>query len=439
MKDDSPELPLDTVARPRFRVLKGIALVAVVLVAVAIVADLSQSYGSAAFERSSEGAAFELVEGSADRRLSLSAFYTDSEANFTGTLHRSGEFGLPTNLSSLTIVDVTASKLSRRVAHALMERVKKIPSIRFVEVRLAGEQGAPRRIGEVVVFLEEFNDTGGGLFGRRSVDYKLTSGANPAFGWVEPACHFPRWAMDWSISVSVRSLCLPTHLDNATASAIAGAVTIDKLFADLKDEGPTVEAFAAQLLPASFDAPSLEEVEMAAGLSAPPLIHGMRVGKKAEVWWRVLAPDVTPQLAAAVNALTDQGWVELKGGSRGVDGKVHRAILRRGTEIVDLQFEENRSTRYVNESWTRSQLADGTWGDEVHRMEGETIDSALWVHYWNGCTVPELRAQEAELSAESPGAATAFVAALPYARQIELGAPIDSLPEGALTTGAEEQ
>ncbi|MEM7516435.1 MAG: hypothetical protein AAF368_05890 [Planctomycetota bacterium] len=437
MNQSDDEAPSADLKRPRSRWRRWTLYCVLGLLALSVVGDLLATYDTVAYERDSGDASFRVVAGAKRRLWSISGFSSFSETSSSRTFSTTGKCGFPTNLSSLTIVDVTGSALSRRVAHALLKSAMEIPSVRFAEVRIAGDSSdTSGRIGELVLFVEEFRDDLDGLFGKRDVDFKITASVFPAFGWVQPQRYFPLWAADWNVRSGVRAVSLPTHRDALAAAVIADTVDLQGLFDEIAEKSPAVEAYATALLPESFEAPSLGDVASAAGLQAAPILQGRRIGRKAEAWWRFLAPDVTGRIEDAMQALIDQGWTQLDGGSRGVGGETHHAIFGRGTETVDLQLEESRSSRYVQESWSHTLLPDGSNSPVTHHVEGTPIDNALWVHYWNDCTLEELRDKKAALEANSPVLAADFIAALPFARQAELGVAREKIPEYALLPDA---
>ena len=424
-------MTLEPTKQPRRRWIRAGLAVLGASVLLITVCDLLVERRPVAYERGSAEEPFRRVSGSVSGAIEVGARYVYSDSEVLASRGVLARCGRPTNLSSWTILDVTGSDLSRELAHELMGRIQRLPWTRFVEVRHADDPSSRGRMGEVVLFVEEFEPQQGGLLALRNVDFSVVCGADPAVGWTEPVRQFPRWDAEWKLESSLRVFSLPTQRNRAIADSLADGVDLLAVFQTVAEQGPIVEAFHGVLLPGQFEAPRLDTVLDAMGDGFKPMLQGTRIARKAEGWWRYLAPDVVPRLESAVEELKSQGWTEADGWGRGVDGRLHHAILRNGSEVVDLRYQEGRSSRYIQESWTTLTTPDGKQMPTEHHVEGAPIDEALWLHYWNECTVDELAKHHVQLKAIKPAQAPAFLAALPFSTQVELGVPRDTLPKRA--------
>ena len=112
------------------------------------------SYPSVAMERDSEGS-FQTVEGGSYRNWNVTAGFQHSKTG--GGKHvRTDKFpDIPLRLSSATIVDLSGTRLSRRVAYEFMNELMEAPEIQRVDVQTAGDPLDSPRLGEFIFVIEE--------------------------------------------------------------------------------------------------------------------------------------------------------------------------------------------------------------------------------------------------------------------------------------------
>ena len=134
------------------RIVKLLVVGLVLVVVRSVAGDLLSRDPSVAYARDATGD-FQVIAGTASRdwgiRLEQIRGATQASRDTLGY----PKTGHPLQLSSLTILDVSGSAVSRRLAHRIMEQAKSIPEMQRVDVRVPGEPLALERLGELILVL----------------------------------------------------------------------------------------------------------------------------------------------------------------------------------------------------------------------------------------------------------------------------------------------
>lgn len=383
----------DTTTTPRRRRLFiRITLAALgVLLLISVVGTLTATFPSVAYARTG-GGSFERIAGEGSLQMSFHAGYTQSATNTSRSLSTPDFCAHPLQLSSLSILDVSGTDLSRQVAYRLMDTAKETDSMEHVDVRTPGTPLETSRIGDLVLVVEELVSKPGFWFGEWEAKYRVFLGYKPPVGWLDCKETISPVNVDWDISTGVRFFGTPLHRTAAVAEVIADEVDLEEAFQSLLEKFQAAPAVPNAALPSTVDLGAAAEVAAATGLEEEPLMSGCRIGRKGEALWRYIGPDACERIDAARETLEAKGWTVHDAGSRGVDKKTHRVVLRRGDEFAEWIYEENRENALQQESWTSQQLPDGSWGEQEHHVVGPPLPPAIWIHYWHEQSAAELEA-----------------------------------------------
>lgn len=408
-------------AMTRSLIVKVLAIALIASVALSAVTHVTAKYPSIAVERDGDGD-FETVEGGTPFEWSVSAGYSWSAASNNHSVMQNPSGDLPVRLSSVTIVDLSGDELSRRVARHLMGVFMEEPEVQSIDVHEPGDPLESERLGELILVLEQIEADYEGLFDfdGRSARYRVTMGHSPEYGY--DALAGARCVAEVSVDVDVESKTVgtPFHGIRALAESVADAIDVPELLDDLREEHgltPPVPAFA---IPEGVDLDAATQIAAATGLDAEPVLQGARFGRVGEAYWRYEGEDALDRLDRAVETLLAEGWTRLDGGNTGVDGRTHRAFLRRDRTTAEWVYEENRTKLLQEERWTST-----NGGPQVHHVEGPLIPPVLWVHAWKSLSDDELLGLAKEAEQQGPDALEAVAANLTTgmrSRLEELGA-----------------
>lgn len=378
--------------------------------------DSCVSYESGVWERSGSGG-FKRVEGREGGALTFQLSHVQSTTNSSRSLSTMSPDrvpGQPMRLSSVTIVDLTDSAVSRRAAHALLEELEAVSSVQRVDIRRAGD-GATWPLGDQIVSIEILADESFALGLGRTVDVDLYVSHVPEFGWGEDPYARQRAYMDGRIETEAMIFGSPLISASAAAEAVAGGFELGEALEEFGEKESPAAAYPVELLDPSPDLGDAAVALSAMGIEGAPVFQGTRHSRKGEAMWRLEAPDATDRIEPAIAALEEQGWTRVKDiGSRGVDRKTHLAVARKGRQFLRWQYQENRENRLQREWWTST-----NGGPQTHHVEGEALPPVVWLHYRNERTVEEL--QELLGRAEAAGVRQAFVENLNAEQLEELG------------------
>ncbi|MEL6907431.1 MAG: hypothetical protein AAFP22_18635, partial [Planctomycetota bacterium] len=331
--------------------------------------------------------------------------------------------------SSLTIVDLSGTRLTGRVAHALVDRAKAVPSLERIDVRTPSQPMLDTPLGDQILLLEEFESDRGALagalpIGRAKGVIQAYFGHVPQVSWVVDWGTAQRVNGDWTVDASVFHVGSPLARTRTVANYIADAMTLPALFEELNGDGPELPAFPAELVADSIDLGTSDEILAAFAIDGPPVFTGVRHQRKGEALWRYAGADATERLESALAALRAAGW-ESSGRGLDDDGRPRVRMLRRGDEHVWFQDEDSRR------QW--HQLPRNRQFDPLDPSAGpEPLEPAVHVHYRHEPNEDELRALVAR--SEELGVRDALIANLPQEHLVTLGLAertVDGKPVGA--------
>lgn len=406
--------------RPIFRIL--LAVLGVLLL-ISILGSLTATFPSVAYARSA-GGSFERVAGGGSHEMGFHAGYTHSATDTSRSLSTPDWCAHPLQLSSLSILDVSGTNLSRQVAYRLMNTAKGMDSMEHIDVRTPGTALDVSRMGDLILIVEELDSKPGMAFGEWKAEYRVFLGYKPPFGWLDSKETISPLNLQWDISTRTRFFGTPLRRTAAVAEVIADSIDFEDAIEGTLENFEAAPSVPEAALPAAVDLGTSAAVVAATGLEGPPLMSGYRIGRKGEALWRFVGADACERIDAARATLEDQGWRVHDSGSRGVDGKTHRVILRRGDEFAEWVYQENRETALQQESWTSSQLPDGTWSEQEHHVRGPALPPAIWLHYWHEQSPAELKAS---MLAAGPDEGDAILCLPTHQREIVAGEPAGGL------------
>lgn len=359
-------------------VLRIILIVAATLVFLPIALALIMPVpGSAAWERTDDGS-FDRLYGADPFSFALS--YTSYKNNISsgGTSHEKAR--QPMRLGSLTIVDLSATPLSRRVAHELASDARRLDGVTTVEVRVVGDDVDRHFIGDQMLVLEEVSSSVSRWLpiNRSRAHIRARMGHIPEYGWLDDLETVQAHQQSWSIELNGLYIGSPGGAPAKAANSVAESMDLAKVWEAMADiEGPVHREYvnSSEVLPP--DLGSSSELTAAMKLTSPPVLKGRRHARVGEAHWRYEAPDAVDRLEAAVKQLKSSGW---KGGvgNRGVDGRLHMIRLSRGNETVRFSYEENRETMLQNIYYRSS-----NGGPRERQVEGPASDPVVWIHYFH--------------------------------------------------------
>jgi len=403
------------------RGLTGCLLIVLALLAMSWLGATLSPPASVAYVRASDGD-FEVAAGSAPGGWTLQLGFARNESSHNRTSNSNGDPALPLRMRSFTIVDQSATALTRRIAHRLAEDLMADEDVLAVDVRIVGESLDLTRLGDQILVLEELESERAPLSVSRRAHVVAWLGHIPEFGWADDPELRQSIFFSWSIEANEQSIGLPGYGLRSMANAIASSIDLPGALTDMRGEGDSTAPFPPEAAPeyplrieSTVDLGDAISVARAMGVEGPPLLSGRRGVRKGEAHWRCEGPDAVDRLDAALEALCANGWTRDDAiGSRGSGGRTHMAVIRRGDQVVRFTYEENRTGRLQQESWTST-----NGGPQVHHVEGPALDPVVWIHYRNEPSASELRALLAE--AEREGVRDAWVANLSRVDRETLG------------------
>ena len=342
--------------------------------------ELVQSMpGSAAWERTSDDS-FDRIYGSDP--FSFWLCFSSHQAK-GGTITRTQTHASqPMRLGSLTIIDLSATPLSRKIAHQLASDARQLEGLTAVDVRTFGDDVERNLIGDQLLVLEEIDSNASSwlpVSGQRA-HVRARMGHVPEYGWGDDRATIQALQAEWSVKHSGFYLGTPGGAVGKLAKSIAAKIDLAKTWAEMADgEGPILRE---QVNSSGVLAPDLgtsSEIRAAMKLKTPAILQGRRHGRVGEAHWRYEAPDAVDRLEAAVSQLKVSGW-KIGNESSGVDGRVHMSRLSRGNEAVRFSYEENRETMLQRIYYSRSRID----GPMERHIEGPASDPVVWIHYFHG-------------------------------------------------------
>ncbi len=403
--------------RRKRRAFRIILIILGILLLISVLGSLTASFPSVAYARS-EGGSFEPVAGGGSHEVQFHAGYTHSETNNGRSTSTPGSASHPLQLSSLSILDASGTSLSSQVAHKIMEQAKEIDSMLYVDVRVPGDPLGAERIGDLMLVVEELDSKPGFWFGEWQSEYRVFLGYKPPFGWLDSAETISPLNVDWDITARARFIGSPLHRTSAVAQVIADAVDLESVIKDVLNDYGAAPPVPEAALPPEVDLGSSADVAAATGLDAPPVLSGSRIGRKGQALWHYIGEDACERIDGAREALDEKGWIVHDEGSRGVDHKTHRIILRKGNEFAEWVYQENREKALQQESWTSHSLPDGGWSEQEYHIEGPPLPPAIWIHYWHEQSKAEL---EASMLAAGPDREDAILCLPTHQRELLTG------------------
>lgn len=351
------------------------------------------SYPSVAMERDSEGS-FQTVEGGSYRNWNVTAGFQHSKTE-GGKNIRAYKFpDIPLRLSSATIVDLSGTRLSRRVAYEFMNELMEAPEIQRVDMQTAGDLLESPRLGELIFVIEELEHKalGIGVIEHASASYEVSAGYIPDRSW-DPL-RGTRTSARINMSVQTRTTYIgtPFGATHKLAKAIAAQLDVSEALATFREQEDPAPNPPAFMIPVQVDLVEFSRVAEATGLGPEPIFAGSRIGREGEAFWRYAGNNAHDRIDRALETLRREGWSYVKGGNRGVSGRTERAFLRKGSVMAEWIYEKNRKSPEI-----------------------------LWVHVWRDTPEDELRAQWEEAQQGGPEVVSAFLAnlAVPQRHLIE--------------------
>jgi hypothetical protein len=320
--------------------IRGILIVAAVLFLLPLALGLFVPVpGSAAWERKEDGS-FDRVYGSSPLSIVMGVFAQSVAGGGVVQTHEKAR--QPMRLGSLTIVDVSNTPLSRRIAHKLASDARRLDGVTTVEVRIAGDQVDRQFIGDQLLFLRVDRSSVSRWLpiNRSRVVVSADIGHVPEYGGLDDLETVQERVRAWSIELDGVYVGLPGGAPAKAANSIAERIALAKEWEEMGEfEEPVVQppVNSSEALPC--DLGSSSEVTAAMKLSSPPVLKGRRHERSGEAHWRYAAPDALDRLEAAVEQLQITGW-KVVASNRGVDGRLHMARLTRGLEAVRFSSEK---------------------------------------------------------------------------------------------------
>lgn len=354
----------------------------------------TSSYPSVAMERDLEGS-FQTVGGGSYRNWDLTAGFQHSKKPEGGkTVHTYKFPEIPLRLSSATIVDLSGTRLSRRVAYEFMNELMEAPEIQRVNVQTAGDLLESPRLGELIFVIEELEHKalGIGIIEHASASYRVDAGHIPDRNWDQLRGTRTSARINMSAKTSTTYIGTPFGATQKLAKAIAAKLEVSKTLATFREKEEPVPNPPAFMIPAQAKLDGFSRVAEATGLGPVPIFAGSRIGREGEAFWRYVGNNAHDRIDRALETLVKEGWVNLNCGNRGVSGRTERAFLQKGDVIAEWIYEK-----------------------------GKTSPNILWLHVWRDIPEDKLRAQWVEAQRGGPEVVSAFLAnlALPQRHLIE--------------------
>lgn len=333
--------------------------------------------GSAAWERTDEGS-FDRLYGTAPFSLTLSS--TSFDTNSSSTRVSDFKARQPMRLGSLTIIDLSASPLSRRIAHELASNARLLDGVTAVDVRIAGEDLERHVLGDQLLVLEEIDSSVSRWLpiAPSRAHIRARMGHIPEYGWLDDKETVQEYQQAWIIELKGLYVGFPGGAPAKAADSIAKKMDLAKAWEAMTDiEGPVLRerVNSSEVLPPDLGTSS--ELTAAMKLASPPVFKGRRHARLGEAHWRYEAPDAVDRLEAAVSLLKASGW-KPGAANRGVDGRLHMLRLSRGNEVARFSYEENRETMLQDISHRSS-----NGGPMERHVEGPASDPVVWIHYFH--------------------------------------------------------
>jgi len=359
-------------------VLRIILIVAAALVFLPIALALFMPVpGSAAWERTDDGS-FDRLYGADPFSFALS--FTSYKKSSSSGRKSHEKARQPMRLGSLTIVDLSATPLSSRVAHELASDARRLDGVTTVEVRVAGDDVDRHFIGDQILVLEEISSSVSRWLpiSRSTADIRAWIGHIPEYGHLDDLETVQPRQQSCSVGLKGLYIGLPGGAPAKAAKSIAENMGLKKVWEAMADiEGPVHREYvnSSEVLPP--DLGSSSEVTAAMKLTSPPVLKGRRHARVGEAHWRYEAPDGVDRLEAAVEQLKASGWQKGAWNS-GVDGRLHMMRLSRGDEAVRFSYEKGRETMMQNIYY---QSSNG--GPMERHVEGPASDPVVWIHYFH--------------------------------------------------------
>ncbi|MBI1382402.1 MAG: hypothetical protein GC161_15095 [Planctomycetaceae bacterium] len=407
--------------RRRAWILRGFAAVVVSLGALSLLSAWTAEFSSAAYERGSDGD-LRRVAGGRGTPLGLVISHVRSDFDTTEIWTNNSNADRPFSRSSISIVDISGTDVSRRLAHALMDDLRRQSYVDWVDVRIVGETLDVQRIGELIVVIEEIRAECSWLI-HWNTHHRVHMGSVPEYGTgISLTENGARFGF-WDVKAKQQYFGPPMRSAGAIANGIARSMGLVKSLDGAAKKLATASRVPPVLLPEEFEGPSENAVSTAMGLTEPPVLRGLRAGVQGEALWRYEGADAVVRLHGAVDELERQGWTRQPGTSRSPDAQFQRAAATRGTESVEWIYENGR-TSLLQDRWSSSRKqADGSWGEPVHHVRGPELPPVVWVHYRNGMSPEQLRSAWASAQADGEETSAAFVSNLSRAQRGVLGIP----------------
>lgn len=402
-------------------ILRGIAVLLLALGALSFLGAWTAEFSSAAYERGSDG---DLRRVTGGRGAPLGVFYNLVQGDFeTDEIYfDKGQPERPFSRSSVSIVDISGTEVSRRLAHALTDDLRRLPYIDWVDVRIAGETLEVQRIGDLILVIEEFKAERSWLT-TWSTHHRVHMGSVPEYGTGEPLTEAGPRSIFWEVKSEQRFFGSPMRSAEAIANMIANSMDLPKALDEAAKKHVPALAVPPMLLPAAFEGPGETAVATATGLNTPPVLRGVRAGVRGEVLWRYEGNDAVLRLHQAIDELEGQGWTRHPHTSRSPEGEFHRGAATRGTEVVEWIYETARKSILQDVWWSGTRLPDGSWSTPVHHASGPGLPPVLWVHYRNEMGPEQLRSAWSAAQAEGTHTAEAFVSNLSRSQRALLEIP----------------
>ena len=339
------------------------------------------------------------------------------ESETTTTTTEGEKPGQPLRLDSISIVDVSGTRLSGLVCQNLAELCFEEAEFDYVSVSVAGEEPASQRIGSQVLFVEEILHDAPivSSAGETHVAYAMFLGHAVRGGWGGEGPSLQKTEVVHRVEMDYRFYGTWSYRVSRLAEALADSLELPELFDKMREREDVVPKAEMMEPVESVDLSGAEEVLEIADIEDEPLLCGSRLLRRAEAFWRYEGADVSTELDRIRSGLLDIGWEELDK-SRSHDGSLLKFRMRRDTRIVEFGFEVNRVDMLVNRSW--SQVSQGP---RVEHVEGEALDPVYWLHYFDEPMGEELRAALDAAGAPGSDRREAFIANLASYQREELG------------------
>ncbi len=320
----------------------------------------------------------------------------------------------------MTVVDISGTKISRRIAHALASEMMTRDSMRWVDVRIASDHMDVDRMGELILVVEEVSAERSGLL-HWTTHHRVHLGYTPQYGWNDLQEVLGPVIVDWTVKGEMLCVALPTGAAGAVAGAVAGALDLSEVLDDVDEDWDAVPPPPAHLIPEKFHGPNESLIAKVTGLEAKPVLRGIRAGTRAETLWRYEGADVDERMRAAAEAMGSLEWKRHAQGSVGMREGLRREVFQLGTESAEWTYENGRPKMLQQEWWSSHSLPDGTMSEREHHIEGPESLPVVWVHYWNEMDTETLRIQWAAAKEEDASLASAFEANLSRSQRQALG------------------